>query len=357
MNRPLRIGFLGAGGIAQSHAYALDALKYYYPDVPEIERVIVASPTPSSREGFAARFGFQEALPPEMIWQRKDINTLFILGPNRTHTPQLLQAAELPNIERIYVEKPLGTSQEDIHNLEAIQGNLKDKFILVGFQYLQKSSIRKALTHWQTGEYGTPIHFRTEYLHSSYLDEKYRQKHPDRLQPIPINGAATDLGVHALSLLTAFLGETLLVRDAAASGSFPNVPEHSDLCTTALIEETTSGAVGTLVASRVSAGTGDFLSLEIRGTKGALLFDTSHPDSYQSYLPEEGWLRHEVNSDYLPITKFPSDYTPSGWLRALVHNHYLFLGGDREGSFIPDLSHGLQVQRLLQQISEFILTS
>jgi hypothetical protein len=34
-----------------------------------------------------------------------------------------------------------------------------------------------------------------------------------------------------------------------------------------------------------------------------------------------------------------------------MHNHYLFLGGDPEGSFIPDLAHGVQVQRLIQQIA------
>ena len=58
MTNIFRIGFLGAGGIAQAHAYALDVLKYYYHDAAQIKKVVVASPTPESRQEFASRFGF-----------------------------------------------------------------------------------------------------------------------------------------------------------------------------------------------------------------------------------------------------------------------------------------------------------
>ena len=355
MNNSVRIGFLGAGGFAQSHAFALDTLKYYYADIPQVEKILVASPTPSHREEFANRFGFQEAVPPEAVWNREDINTLFILGPNHTHTPQLLKAAALPHLKRIYVEKPIGISQQDITNLEKLEKTEHGKVIFMGFQYPQKSALRKALAHWRGGEFGEPIYFRCEYLHSSYLDPEYRQKNQARLQPIPINGAAADLGSHALSLMIAFLGEGLMVKAAAASGRFADAPADSDLCTTAMIEEIDSGAIGTMVASRISQGTGDHLSLEIRGTTGALLFDTATPDCYESFLPEIGWQRHEVMSNYLPTSKFPADYAPTGWLRALVHNHYLFFGGKSNTDFVPDLHHGIQVQRLLQQIADHIL--
>jgi predicted dehydrogenase len=354
MDNPVRVGFLGAGGIAQSHAYALDALKYYYKNLPEIEKVVVASPTPSSREGFAARFGFQEAVAPDEIWGRDDINALFIAGPNDTHTPQLLKAAAMPSIERIYLEKPIAISQDEIDQLEILNASNHGKFIMVGFQFLQKSPIRKAIYHWHSGVFGDPIHFRIEYLHSSYLSSAYRIKKKDRLLPIPLHGAAADLGSHALSMLTAFLGNHMVVRDAAASGFMDDVPENSDLCTTVLLEDLTTRAVGTMVASRVSAGTGDLMRVELWGRRGTILFDTSQPDVYRTFLPEEGWRTHKVMSDYLPDSKFPSDYTPSGWLRALVHNHYLFLGADPGISFVPDLAHGIVVQRLLQDIAEHI---
>lgn len=354
MTKTTRIGFLGAGGIAQAHAYALDALKFYYADAPQIEKVFVASPTPISREVFASRFGFEEAIPPDAVWDRTDIDTLYILGPNHTHTPQLLQAVKMPNIQRVYVEKPIGSSQQDILDLKGLAQSDHLKIIMVGFQFLQKSALRKALAHWKSGIFGEPIHFRAEYLHSSYLDPAYRIKNQSRFEPIPANGATVDLGSHILSLLLAFLGDDLVIRTAVSSGRFEDVPPGTDLCLTALLEEPASGAVGTLLASRISQGTGDHLILELYATLGALRYDTAQPDSYETYQPNHGWQRHEVMSDYLPASKFMSEYMPSGWLRALVHNHYLFLGGDPGISFIPGLDHGIRVQQLIQDIAEHL---
>ena len=354
MSDQLNIGFLGAGSIAKSHVFSLDALKYYYQDSPQIQKQVVATPSLKSRTTFAEKFHFQEAIAPEEIFCRDDLDTLFILGPNEIHTPQLLRAAENLNLQRIYVEKPIGTTIDDIEALENLSSTPHNKFIVLGFQYLQKSAIRKALELFHTGDFGDPIHFRVEYLHSSYLDPQYRKAHPDRLKSIPHNGALADLGSHALSLLIAFLGHKLKIHNALMSGHFEDVPSNSDLCTTVLLEDTRTGAAGTLTASRVSAGTGDHLYLEIRAKSGALIFNSSQPDTLNYYRSGNGWQQLNVMSDYQPHSKFPTDYVPSGWLRALIHNHYLFLGGNPNGSFIPDLNHGIEVQKLIQKIANHI---
>jgi predicted dehydrogenase len=353
MEKTFRIGFLGTGSIAQAHTYALDAVQHYYEGMPKIERVVAASPTPEHREAFAKRYGFAETCAPEAVWERDDLDAVYILGANPAHTPQLLNAIANPSIKRIYLEKPVASSRKELAQLEKINQTNHDKFIMIGFQFLQKSPIRQALAHWRTGKFGSPVHFRTEYLHSSYLDQAYRDKRPGRMQPIPVNGATADLGSHVLSMLTAFLGEKLTVRDAFfTNANQAGVPEKNDLCTIAMLEEAQSGAIGTMTASRISAGTGDQLKLELFGTRGSILFETAQPDIYKSYLPEEGWQRHDVYSNYQPSSKFYSGYSPSGWLRALIHNHYLFLGGEPDISFIPGLGHGIQVQRLVQQIAD-----
>lgn len=355
MEKWRNVAFLGSGGIARAHAFALDAHKYYYADSPSVKRVAVASPTQSHRETFSRRFGFDEAIPVDALWQRDDFDTLYILGKNETHTPQLLRAVAMPSVQRVYVEKPLGISNQEIQELEHLQKAKNGKpFIMVGYQYLQKSPIRQALALWQTEYFGTPVHFRIDYLHSSYLQPGYLQKHTARLAPIPANGAIVDLGSHALSLLIAFLGDQLVVHSAHAASGGLDVPEDADLCTTVLLEETHSGAVGTMTASRISAGTGDRLSIELRGTRGAIVFDTDTPDVFHSFHEGQGWHKHEVYSDYLPASAFSASYVPSGWLRALIHNHYLFLGGDPGISVIPDLAHGIAVQKLIAQIADQI---
>ena len=353
MEKTFRIGFLGTGSIAQAHAYALDVVQYYYEGMPQIERVVAASPTPAHREAFANRYGFAESCAPEAIWERDDLDAVYILGANPAHAPELLKAIASPSIKRIYVEKPVASSREELAQLEEINRTDHGKFIMMGFQFLQKSPIRQALAHWHTGKFGNPVHFHTEYLHSSYLDQAYRDKKTGRLVPIPVNGATVDLGSHVLSMLTAFLGDSLTVKDALfTNANLPGVPEKSDLCTIAMLEETRSGAIGTMTASRISAGTGDQLKLELFGTRGSIQFDTAQPDIYISYLPEEGWQRHDIYSNYQPSSSFYSGYSPSGWLRAMIHNHYLFLGGEPDISFVPGLEHGIQVQRLVQQIAD-----
>ena len=87
-------GFIGAGGIARSHAYSINSLKYYYNDIPEIELAAVCSARQDSRESFAKQFGFERACDQEEFTSDKNINTVFILGPNKVHYKHLEAAID-----------------------------------------------------------------------------------------------------------------------------------------------------------------------------------------------------------------------------------------------------------------------
>jgi hypothetical protein len=54
-------------------------------------------------------------------------------------------------------------------------------------------------------------------------------------------------------------------------------------------------------------------------------------------------------SDYAPESRFPARAVAGGWLRPLLHAHYLFFTDARSGAFVPDLPHALAVQRLIEQ--------
>ena len=345
-----RIAFIGAGGIANAHAYALSALPFYYEDAPKFVLAAVSSVRSESRENFVDRFGFAEALSTDELWVRDDIDTVYLLGPNEVHFSHLKSALDMSGVLRVYVEKPLCVTEEEESDIRKLDESLPaSKTVQAGYQYLQMSAIRRALKLWATGELGEPIHFHLRYLHSGYLDREYRDKRRTRLKPTPEGGALPDLGSHALSLLSAFLGQGLEVLEARQSGFYEDVPPDSDLCCTVLLEEKNSGAVGSMVASRVSAGTGDLLELEIRAKAGAIKFSTDQPDILEVYHHDRGeWTSHFCGSDYMPLTKFPSDYLPAGWLRSMVHAHYLFHGGRDDEAVIPDLAHALDTQRLIR---------
>jgi predicted dehydrogenase len=195
-------------------------------------------------------------------------------------------------------------------------------------------------------------------LHSGYLDPAYRDRRRSRLQPSEIGGAIADLGSHAISLLIAFLGDELAIIGAKSSGSFEDVPCASDLCASLLLTDERTGAAGSVTASRISAGSGDLLELEIWCTNASLRLSTLQPDML--YLSQRGgtpdhWEQIFCGNDYKPASAFPAANVPAGWLRSLMHAQYLFFGGSDSNAFQPGLDHGLAVQRLVRQCAQSMI--
>jgi predicted dehydrogenase len=345
------IGFLGAGGIARAHAYALNALKYYYEDSASVEFVSVASARDKSRKGFAEKYGFSRSEDTESFCSATDIDTVYILGPNSVHFEHLKLALSMSGVKRIYLEKPVCASEPEESEIKKIASQLPQEVgIQVGFQYLFTPAIREALAFFKSGILGKPFHFDLKYYHGDYLQASYRAKRKTRLTPAPDGGAMADLGSHGISLLMAFFGEELQVLGALQAGGFDDVPNDSDLFSSLSLIEPSTSAVGTISASRVSSGTGDLVKLEIYCNKGALKYSSHHADAFEYYLEQNGlWVTRPVGSHYKPVTSFPSGHVPPGWLRAMVHAHYLFLGGKDEKAFIPTLKHGLAVQRIVRE--------
>jgi predicted dehydrogenase len=348
-NTIYNIGFLGAGGIARAHAYALQALKFYYQHVPPIRFVSVCSARKESSAAFAQKYGFEKSEPFGDFVRNSDINSVFIMGPNNTHFEHFRAAIEMPSVKRIYLEKPVCSKEAEEKEMLRLLTR-SGKQVQVGFQYLQTPAVREALAFWKSGVLGKPIHFCLKYYHGDYLHQGYRDKRKTRLTPAPDGGAMADLGSHGISLLTAFLGNGLQMVNAIQSGSFEGVPAGSDLFSSVALVDPKTLAAGNLSASRISSGTGDLVYLEIYAEKGALRYSSHNSDYFEFFQETTGqWVKQPVGSNYGGVTAFPSGHVPAGWLRSMVHAHYLFLGGSDLTAFVPDLGHGLEVQRLVGQ--------
>lgn len=352
----IHVGFLGAGGIAQAHVYSIQALKFYYSEVPEIVLESVASARKESREKFAQKFGFKAAQSVEEFARNKKIEAVFILGPNKVHFEHFEMALKMPNVKFIYLEKPVCSSLEEEEAMKVLLKDADPKIkIQIGFQYLQTSSVREALNFWKSGKLGKPVHFDLKYYHGDYLQESYREKRATRLTPAPDGGAMADLGSHGISLLMAFMGENLQITSALQGGNFNEVPAGSDLFSSISLYEPDSEAVGTMAASRISSGSGDLVLLEIYAEKGAIRYSSQNSECFEYYLEGSNqWVQQIVGSNYIPITSFPSGHVPPGWLRSMVHAHYRFFTGADEKAFMPDLNHGLAVQRIVRETADHL---
>jgi predicted dehydrogenase len=348
-------GFIGAGGIARSHAYSLNSLKFYYNDVPEIETAVVCSARKESRESFARLYGFGKTCDIEEFTSDKRINTVFILSPNKVHFEHFKAAIGMASVNRIYLEKPVCSGIEEEKAISVLINSHPHKKIQVGFQYLFSSAVREALAFWRSGRLGKPVHFDLKYYHSDYLKKEYRDKRKNRLTPGPDGGAMADLGSHIISLLIAFLGNQFTLTSALQSGHFDDVNEGSDLFSQLSLYDKSSGAAGSLSASRISSGTGDDISLEIFAEKGALRYSSSTAEYFEYYTEESGiWNKKMVGSNYKPVTSFPSGHVPPGWLRAMVHAQYVFLTDSKTEAIVPDIEHGLAVQRIVRETAEHL---
>jgi predicted dehydrogenase len=350
----IHVGFMGAGSIAKAHAYSIQALKYYYDTVPELVFESVTSARKESREAFAEKYGFASAETVEDFAKNEKVNAVFILGPNSVHFEHFKLALQMPDVSYIYLEKPVCSSFEEEQQMKKLAENTSAK-IQVGFQYLQTSSVREALQFWKSGKLGNPVHFDLKYYHGDYLQSDYRKKKLNRLTPAPDGGAMADLGSHGISLITAFIGEGMQITAALQGGAFPDVPYDSDLFSTITLFDPRTRAVGTISASRISSGTGDLSCFEIYADKGALRYSSKNPGYFEYY--DEGsyqWVKQIVNSSYKPITNFPSVHVPPGWLRSLVHAHYLFFTEDDPYTFRPGIEHGLAVQRIVRETADHL---
>lgn len=354
----INVGFLGAGGIAQAHVYSIQALKFYYKEVPGIILESVASARKESREKFAQKFGFTVAQSVEEFAKNDKIEAVFILGPNKVHFEHFELALKMPNVKYIYIEKPVCSSLEEEEKMKDLLQNADSSIkIQVGFQYLQTSSVREGLKFWKSGKLGKAIHFDLKYYHGDYLQKSYREKRVTRLTPAPDGGAMADLGSHGISLLMAFMGEALQITSALQAGGFEGVPAGSDLFSSLSLFEPKSGAVGNMSASRISSGTGDLVHLEIYAENGAFRYSSKNPDFFEYYIEgSDQWIKQMTGSNYTPITSFPSGHVPAGWLRSMVHAHYQFFTGDDATASIADLNHGLAVQRIVRETADHLST-
>jgi predicted dehydrogenase len=354
MSETIRVGFLGAGAIARCHAFAMNALRYYYDDAPEIQPMFVASARAERAQQFARQYGFKAAMSDVELLQSPEIDAVFVLGPNRLHFEHARRALLAPRVRRVYIEKPLCVTDEEAEAMGKWAGAHPDVWIQPGYQLLHMASIRRALEEWKSGALGAPLHFNLRLLHSGYLDTTYRSTRAARLTPMPEGGALVDLGSHLLSLAVAFLSPELTVESARALSPFPDVEMKSDMHFVTTLRDAKSGALGTVTASRIAAGHEAALDIEFSGTLGAIRVSSHDPDAVEicTTANRQDWKSIRCASDFSPESRFPSRAEAAGWLRPLIHAHYLFFRPRREEGPLPDLAHGLAVQRLIGELAK-----
>jgi len=264
----LRIGMLGAGGIAKAHVNAFRTIPYmFWPGSVRPELSALAGRAEARTRGAAIRYGFPRYTTD---WQTlvtdPEIDVFDNVGPDALHMEPTLAAIAAG--KHVACEKPLALGVADCERLWRA-ADRRGVAHLTCFNYRFLPAVRLARTLIEDGRLGEVFEARFRYSQQRGMDE---------LAPPWTVGTLNGIGCHVIDQARFLVGEIATVSAVvrgpmserrAARGVDPGTPIDS----IHMVLEFDEGAAGVLDASSVASGRRNQLAWEINGSRGSLAWD------------------------------------------------------------------------------------
>ena len=362
--RTIGIGVIGWGFMGRMHTQALRSIPLYYPGIDFQIRLVCVCARHMARAEAAAREACFERFTDDYraLLAMPEIDVVSICTPNDQHERMAIDA--LLAGKHVYIDKPLSVNGESAERIAraAAEAGVFTRMVFNN-RYFPATMRAKQLV--EEGRIGDILGFSARYLHSGSIDPNK----PIGWKQAAQGGVLLDLGSHALDLITWLAGyprrvqcamRTLYARRPTADGGETAALGEDHLLATL---ELPGGALGTLEASKIATGTDDELTIELRGTKGALRWNAMDPGYvcfYDNTLPEaalggmRGFTRIEAVQRYAaPGGKFLPPKNAIGWDRGHLHCYYTFLDAVNRG-IAPEngIAEGARLQRLMDRLRE-----
>lgn len=305
MTKTLNIAMIGGGFMGKAHAMAYAAMPMFFWPAPAIpHRKVVVDVTDDLAEAARQRFGFDEASSDwRAVIARDDIDVIDICTPNNVHAEIAIAAAKAG--KHIICEKPLARGGEEAKSmLDAVEA--AGVIHMVAFNYRRTPAVALAKKYIDDGRIGRILNFRGTYLQDWSADPdgplswRFQKK-------IAGSGAIGDIGTHVVDLAHYLVGPIAAVSaltptyvktrplqaggvdKLGASEKNADAPrgdvDVDDEVVSMLKFE--NGAIGSLEATRNGYGRNNFITLEIHGTKGSILFNYERRDELQVMFADD----------------------------------------------------------------------
>jgi predicted dehydrogenase len=375
--KELNIGVVGAGFMGKAHSLAYAALPMFFWPPPAVPvRKMVAEVSDELAAESAARFGYQTWTSD---WRRlvedPSIDVVDIATPNDTH--RAIAVAALEAGKHVLCEKPLAHNVEDAQAMyEAAQR--ATGVHMVAFNYRRTPAVALARKFIEEGAIGKVRNFRGTYLQDWSAD-------PDsplswRFQKdVAGSGALGDIGTHVLDLARYLVGEvssvssmleTYISERPVQSGGADQLAAAEKMAgaPTAAVDvddevltllRFTSGAVGSLEATRNGYGRNNFLTFEIHGEIGSILFNYERRDELQVFFAADPADRRGFRTIYTgPAHPYGDGLWPIpglgiGFGETKIVECYDLMRAIVEGTPVsPNFADGYQIARIAAAISE-----
>lgn len=262
----------------------------------------------------------------------------------------------------MYIDKPLSVTGESAARIAEAAKSAAGQTRMV-FNNRYSPAMMRARQLIDEGKIGDVLSFQARYLHSGSIDPNKPIGWKQQLQ----GGVILDLGSHALDLLTWLIGypEKVLCKTRTLYPSRPTrdgaTESHLSEDHALMLLQMPGGALGSVEASKIATGSNDELTIEIRGTKGALSWNAMDPNYvyfFDQTLPESplggmrGFTQIESVARYpAPGGTFLPPKNSIGWDRGHTHCYYTFLDCIAHGRTAENgVDCGARLQHLMSKL-------
>lgn len=333
----IRLGIIGTGGMANSHAT----------DFAKINGVRLVACCDISAERVQA-FAAKHAIPRvytdyrEML-DREKLNAVTNVTPDATHAEVALVA-----IERglhVMSEKPMATSLEEARKMRDA-ASAAGVVSQINFSYRNASGLQKAAQAIREGKIGRVIHVEASYLQSWLVNCNWGnwQNSPGLVWRLSSKhgsaGVLGDLGCHIYDLVSFLCGDIAEI-DCRLRTFDKGIPDNrlgeyvldandSFISTVSFA----NGALGTIHSSRWATGHGNSLRARVYGNEGAIEIDL-----------DRGWDEYRICNGEKAIREFAWKTVKC---RPTPNNYQRFIRAIKIGSNdASDFNNGLKNQAYL----------
>ena len=363
--KTIGIGIIGWGFMGRTHAHALRAIPLFYPgaEFKPVLRCVCSRRLEMARQA-AEELG-AEAYTDDyrQLLAREDIDAVSICTPNALHEEMAIAALKAD--KHVYIDKPLAVTPESAARIAAAAAAAPQCFTRMVFNNRYFPSAMRAKRLVEEGRIGELLSFHARYLHSGSIDPNK----PIGWKQQGQGGVLLDLGSHALDFITwlcgypeaVFCAERTLygVRPTRDGGQSSDISEDQVIATLRM----PGGALGVMEASKIATGANDELTVDIRGTKGALRWDgmrASYVEYFDNTLPEaplggeRGFTAIESVARYAaPGGSFLPPKNTVGWDRGHIHCYFTFLDCVARGVRPENgIEEGARLQALMGAMAE-----
>ncbi|MGH8832229.1 MAG: Gfo/Idh/MocA family protein [Polaromonas sp.] len=305
MSKTYNVAMIGGGFMGKAHAAAYAAMPMFFWPAPGIPvRKVVVDLGAEQAEQARQRFGFEEASTNwREVVQRPDIDVVDIVTPNDSHAEIAIAAAKAG--KHIICEKPLARTVEEAKAmLDAVQAA---KVIhMVAFNYRRTPAVALARRFIDQGRIGKVLNFRGTYLQdwsadpNSPLSWRFSKK-------VAGSGTVGDIGTHVVDMARYLAGEITSVNamthtyiktrplqaggvdklgaaEKASGGPRGEVDVDDEMLT---MLRFANGAVGSIEATRNAYGRNNFLTFEVHGERGSIVFNYERRDELQVMFADD----------------------------------------------------------------------